>query len=489
MRSRHYAVLLVALLSFTASASAENKSVSAQGQSAPLNTTGPTISGVPVVGNTLQADTGKWNGPSAKYDYQWARCASNGASCSSIGSASEQAYRATNTDVGSTLRVVVTAINKNGAAVSTSDPTPAVIAPTPTTTSSTTSTSASTTTTTPSTSTSTTTTATTTTPSSSCNVIANPGAGTAQAAINAAAAGQTVCLHGGNYTPSSSTAPVLNFSHGGSAGAPITVKSFPGERAVLRNTTNTALGTDLVAIPDSVNNVTLDSLTMIGPQTGFVYHVQGDNLVLRNSDISNNGGVGGDGIAGDTCVLLGSGSSGAAQNVSILNNRIHGCGRRTFISNGYGMNEDHCIYVANGRNIVIQNDFIYDCQAYAIQLYPQAMGTVIDHVTADAGITSRGGVVIGGESGFSLVSSNNEVRNSIFAGAVTYEFTTSSILRGISNLVHDNCVWPGTGGRDFDGSSGITYYANLHADPLFTDRAARDYTLRAGSSCTGKGAG
>jgi hypothetical protein len=319
-------------------------------------------------------------------------------------------------------------------------------------------------------------------------VIANPGAGTAQTAINAAAAGQTVCLHGGSYTPSSSSAPVLNFSHGGSAGAPITVTSFPGERAVLENPNNTALGTDLVAIPDTVNYITLDGLTMIGPSTGFVYHVQGDNLVLRNSDITNNGGVGGDGSAGDTCILLGSGSSGAAQNVSIVNDRIHGCGRKTFISNGYGFNEDHCIYVANGRNILIQNDVIYDCQAYAIQLYPQAMGTLIDHVTADAGITTRGGVVIGGDSGFPLVSSNNEVRNSIFAGAVTYEFTTSSILRGISNLVHDNCVWPAAGGGDFDGSTGITYSANLHADPLFTNRTAHDYSLRAGSPCTGKGA-
>jgi hypothetical protein len=282
---------------------------------------------------------------------------------------------------------------------------------------------------------------------------------------------------------------VLNFSHGGSAGAPITVRSFPGERAVLQNTTNTALGTDLVAIPDSVNNVTLDSLTLIGPQTGFVYHAQGDNLVVRNSDISNNGGVGGDGIAGDTCVLLGSGSSGAAQNVSILNNRIHGCGRKTFISNGYGYNEDHCIYVANGRNIVIQNDFIYDCQSYAIQLYPQAMGTLVDHVTADAGVTVRGGVVIGGETGFPLVSSNNEVRNSIFAGAATYEFTTSSTLKGVGNLVHDNCVWPGAGGNDFDGSVGISFSINLHADPLFANRGAHNYSLQAGSPCTGKGAG
>jgi hypothetical protein len=181
MRSRHYAVLLVALLSFTASASAENTTVSPQGQSAPVNTGGPTISGVPVVGNTLQADTGKWSGPAAKYNYQWARCMSNGASCSPIASASAQTYRAANTDVGSTLRVVVTADNKNGTAVATSDPTSAITTPTPsttpsttTTTPSTTSTWATTTTTTPSTTstatttttpTATTTTTTTSTPS------------------------------------------------------------------------------------------------------------------------------------------------------------------------------------------------------------------------------------------------------------------------------------------------------------------------------------
>jgi Right handed beta helix region len=460
MRSRHSAVLLVALLAFTSSASAQSTGVP-QGQSAPLSLSLPAISGAPVVGNTLNANAGKWNGPAANYGYQWVRCMSNGSSCSPIASASAQAYLAANTDVGSALRVVVTANNKNGTAVSTSDPTSTITAPTPTTTTttststSTTTTSTttpSTTTTTPSTTTTpTTTTTTTTTPSSVCNLFANPGSGTAQTAINAAAAGQTVCLRGGTYTPSSSSAPVLNFGHGGSVGAPITVRSFPGESAVLQNTTNTALGTDLVAIPDSVNNVTLDSLTLIGPQTGVVYHAQGDNLVVENSDITDNGGVGGDGVAGDTCVLLGSGSFGAAQNVLILNNRIHGCGRKTFITNGYGYNEDHCIYVANGRNVVIQNDLIYDCQSYAIQLYPQSMGTLVDHVTVDAGITVRGGVVIGGESGFPLVSSNNEVTNSIFAGAVTYEFTTSSTLKGTGNLVHDNCVWPASGGSDFDG--------------------------------------
>jgi hypothetical protein len=88
-----------------------------------------------------------------------------------------------------------------------------------------------------------------------------------------------------------------------------------------------------------------------------------------------------------------------------------------------------------------------------------------------------------------LVSSNNEVRNSIFAGAATYEFTTSSTLKGVGNLVHDNCVWPGAGGNDFDGSVGISFSINLHADPLFANRGAHNYSLQAGSPCTGKGAG
>lgn len=158
MRSRHYAVLLVVLLAFTSSASAQN--ASAPGLAAPLNETLPTITGIAMAGQKFLGDAGTWKGPSPVTSYQWARCSSSGTACVLITSATGQSYLETNADVGFTLRLVVTESNKNGSAVSTSNPTPVVTGATTTPPPPTTTTSTSTTTTTPtmtSTSTSTTT--------------------------------------------------------------------------------------------------------------------------------------------------------------------------------------------------------------------------------------------------------------------------------------------------------------------------------------------
>jgi hypothetical protein len=149
MHRRHCAVLLGALFVFTASASAgNNANLVAPGQLAPISDALPTITGIAMTGQTFLGDPGKWNGPSSSYGYQWARCSSAGTACTAIALANAQTYLETAADVGSTLRVVVTASNKNGAAVTTSNPTlvvqGATSPPPPTTTTST-----STTTTTP----------------------------------------------------------------------------------------------------------------------------------------------------------------------------------------------------------------------------------------------------------------------------------------------------------------------------------------------------
>jgi hypothetical protein len=118
-----------------------------------------------MVGQTFLGAPGSWSGPSPSYAYQWVRCSTAGTTCAPITGATAQSYLELAADVGSTLRLVATASNKNGSAVSTSNPTLVVKSPTspppPTTTTST-----STTTTTPVTTTITTTPATSTTSTS-----------------------------------------------------------------------------------------------------------------------------------------------------------------------------------------------------------------------------------------------------------------------------------------------------------------------------------
>jgi fibronectin type 3 domain-containing protein len=96
---------------------------------APVNTASPTISGIAQEGQTLTASPGSWSGtPPISYSYQWRRCDSAGNNCSDIVLASQQSYTPTASDVGSTLRVAVTASNAGGSASATSDKTAVVTA-------------------------------------------------------------------------------------------------------------------------------------------------------------------------------------------------------------------------------------------------------------------------------------------------------------------------------------------------------------------------
>jgi glycosyl hydrolase family 26 len=98
------------------------------GQSAPTSTAPPTISGTPVVGSTLSASTGSW-AAAKSYSYRWLRCDTSGNGCVAIGGAASSSYGVASGDVGYTLRVAVTASNRNGSSVATSAATAVVTAP------------------------------------------------------------------------------------------------------------------------------------------------------------------------------------------------------------------------------------------------------------------------------------------------------------------------------------------------------------------------
>jgi hypothetical protein len=83
----------------------------------PINSSLPSVGGVSASGQTLTATPGAWSGSPTSYTYQWQRCDSAGASCSPVSGATAQAYILGSPDVGSTLRVAVTAFNASGASV------------------------------------------------------------------------------------------------------------------------------------------------------------------------------------------------------------------------------------------------------------------------------------------------------------------------------------------------------------------------------------
>jgi len=92
----------------------------ATSSSAPKNTSAPTISGTPKVGQTLTADNGNWTGSPTTYTYAWQRCDADIASCASIVGATGKTYGVRIDDLGYRLRVSVTAKNAKGTATANS---------------------------------------------------------------------------------------------------------------------------------------------------------------------------------------------------------------------------------------------------------------------------------------------------------------------------------------------------------------------------------
>src|SRR5262249_39715463 len=81
----------------------------------PSNTVAPSISGTAADGQTLTANEGTWSGTNPMtFAYVWQRCDASGSNCAAISGATGKTYGVTGVDVGSTIRVVVTATNGAG---------------------------------------------------------------------------------------------------------------------------------------------------------------------------------------------------------------------------------------------------------------------------------------------------------------------------------------------------------------------------------------
>jgi hypothetical protein len=87
----------------------------------------PAVKGTAQEGNELFAENGTWTGSQPlRYFYRWERCNAAGEKCAVISGATKPGYKATSSDVGSTLRVSVTVTNSVGGASSLSPQTSVV---------------------------------------------------------------------------------------------------------------------------------------------------------------------------------------------------------------------------------------------------------------------------------------------------------------------------------------------------------------------------
>jgi hypothetical protein len=301
-----------------------------------------------------------------------------------------------------------------------------------------------------------------------CDRVASPsgsdgGAGTlqspyrsAQKLVDSLAAGQTGCLRAGTYTQL-----VLSFHHGGSSGAPVTLTSYPGERATVSGGT--------IEIPHGSDFVSLRGINVDGADRAEVTIVaMAFDTVIEDSDITNRN-------AGTQCMILGNNRFGTPSGrLTIQRNRIHDCGR---FSAG---DQEHAIYFESTTDTRVVDNLIWGSSGFAIHLYPNGQRNLVAHNVIDG---NRYGVVVGGDDKYA--SSGNTIAYNL----ITNTATRGSSLRtswegpvGTGNQAHHNCVFNGEQGV-LGSEGGLAVLNTLVADPLYVDRANHDYRLRPGSPC------
>jgi parallel beta-helix repeat protein len=259
-----------------------------------------------------------------------------------------------------------------------------------------------------------------------CSQVASPGDGaTVERMMTRLDPGQTGCLRGGDYRGS------LELSARGTAGEPITLRSYPGETARL-------IG-DLWLKRESaylvIRGLVLDGRNDRGQPSPTV---NGEHIEFVGNDVTNeHTGI---------CFDLGHPLYGTARDITIRDNRIHDCGRlpRT--------NHDHGIYVGLARDTRIVGNRIYDNADVGVHMYPDARGTYV----AGNVIESNGEGVLFGGTAESAPRDNlvehNLIRDSRARYNVESHFERGGPV-GQDNVVRRNCIEGGV--RDDRGSGGI----------------------------------
>jgi serine protease AprX len=96
---------------------------------APASVAPPVVTGNVAVGQTLAATAGTWDAAGTlAFAYQWRRCDTTGLTCLDLVGATGPDYTLTDTDLGTRLRVAVTASDSSGSATAVSEPTAPVAA-------------------------------------------------------------------------------------------------------------------------------------------------------------------------------------------------------------------------------------------------------------------------------------------------------------------------------------------------------------------------
>lgn len=281
---------------------------------------------------------------------------------------------------------------------------------------------------------------------------------TAQKLIQVLTPGQVGCLRAGTYSGG------LRFGHGGTAGAPLTLRSYPGEQATIVGRVYVPQGSSYVTVADLGLNGShqpasedLPSPTVDGSHATF----EADDVTDEHTEI---------------CFAIGSAGWGIPDSTRILDSHIHDCGLLP------SRNGDHGIYIVDATNTVIAGNLIDHNTDRGIQLYPASTGAVI---TANVISENGEGIDISGEGG--VASSDSVIEHNLIVNANIRSDVESwypaGNPRGTGNVVQFNCV----SRRGINGAAGgfsASNNATASASEL-VGTPAGGYAPVAGSACAG----
>jgi parallel beta-helix repeat protein len=275
-------------------------------------------------------------------------------------------------------------------------------------------------------------------------------------------AGQTGCLRGGTYSED------VKVSQGGNANSPVTITSYPGERAKLLGRLWLAKGADYV---------TIANLDLNGKNDGHNPSptINANHARFVGNDVTND--------HTDICFLLGN-QWGSTAGTSIESNRIHDCGVLP------AANHDHGIYIEEATDTEIVGNLIYDNADRGVQLYPNAQRT---HIAGNVIDGNGEGIIFSGAGSDS--SNDNVVEDNIITNSNqrnnVESFYPDGTPIGTGNVVRNNCISGGDRDRGNGGiaedTTGFKVENNnvvSHA-PKYIGRADKDFRIADDSACAG----
>jgi hypothetical protein len=281
---------------------------------------------------------------------------------------------------------------------------------------------------------------------------------TIQRALTRLKSGQTALVRAGTYSED------LRMRRSGTATAPITLATYPGETVVL-HAASTSGNTYPVQITGSyfrLHGFVIEKA--LGTSDANVYLWGGANHIELSSNEIRYGqdqGV----FADNTTSYL-----------QFLNNRIH--------DNGWnhvqGQHQSHSIYLEGGNDLVANNLIYNHPFGFGLQIYPANHDTIVVDNTIAA--SAHSSIVVGGRGGVYDITIRNNIlypSGGTYGGNYGVEMGSSCPTGPVyidTNVIYGYAVTPIQG-----GCSKVVDGGNVLSDPLFANYAGRDLHLQSGS--------